>query len=149
MTGGGNGLPQIYCEPVAMNFDAPAPAGATAPLFVAACEGFDCGAHGKCVPMNGNPTCQCEQGFGATAQVTYDPNTGANNTTVSCVAAVAIPDLPVLPPPGQTTIRHAAASSDDSGGFCSVGGGRRSGGSTPLWLLAGLGAAAALRRRNA
>jgi len=96
---GPNGLPQVYCEPVAMNFDSAMAGTGAGPLFVAACEGFDCGPHGTCVPMNGNPTCQCEAGFGATVQQAYDQTTGAARTTMSCVQAADIPPLPVLPPP--------------------------------------------------
>jgi hypothetical protein len=151
MTAMVNGMPQVYCEPVAMNFDAPTAGNGSGPLFVAACEGFDCGSHGKCLPMNGNPTCQCDAGFGATVQQTYDQATSSYKTTMSCVAAVAIPDMPVLPPPGQTTLNAARSSDSSSSGLCSVGDRSqgRSGRSTPLWLLAGLGAAAALRRRRA
>jgi MYXO-CTERM domain-containing protein len=147
---GPNGQPQVYCEPVAMNFDSATAGTGAGPLFVAACEGFDCGPHGTCVPMNGNPTCQCEAGFGATVQQAYDQATGAFKTTLSCAQATDIPPLPVLPPPGQTTVKARAAESSDSG-FCSLGSRGRSGGSsqTPVWLLAGLGAAAAIRRRRA
>jgi MYXO-CTERM domain-containing protein len=151
MTATVNGLPQVYCEPVAMNFDAPTAGSGSGPLFVPACEGFDCGPHGKCLPMNGNPTCQCDSGFGATVQQTYDQTTNSYKTTMSCVAAVAIPAMPVLPPPGQTTMNQTRSGDSSSSGLCSVGGGSqgRSSESTPLWLLAGLGAVAALRRRRA
>jgi hypothetical protein len=147
-----NGQLQMYCEPVAMNFDAPSAGGVAAPLFAPACEGFDCGPNGKCVPMNGNPTCQCNTGFGATAQNTYDPTTSTYTTTVSCVAATAIPAMPLLPAPGERTVRprSGAGSGSSDGGFCSVGNAshRRSTGSAPVWIAAGLGAVALLRRRR-
>jgi hypothetical protein len=146
-----NGQLQIYCEPVAMNFDSATAGGAAGPLFVPACEGFDCGPHGKCVPMNGNPTCQCDSGFGATVKSAYDSATSAVLTTVSCVAAAAIPDLPLLPPPGQTSLKSTARSGESSdSGFCSLGErSRHSKNSAPFLIAVGLGAIYALRRRRA
>jgi hypothetical protein len=147
---GPNGQPQVYCEPTAMNFDSAMAGTGAGPLFVPACEGFDCGPHGTCVPMNGNPTCQCEAGFGATVQQAYDQTTGAFRTTLSCAEAADIPPLPVLPLPGETTVRARSGGGSSDSGFCSLGSRGRAGGSnrTPIWLLAGLGAAAALRRRR-
>jgi hypothetical protein len=143
-----NGQLQMYCEPLAMNFDAPT-VGGTGPLFVAACENFDCGSHGKCVGMNGNPTCQCDSGFGATALPNYDPTTGVMKPTVTCVSATAIPAFPVLPPPGQTSIHRGPVDSSDAG-FCSLAAGSmgRSSGSGLFWVAAGLGAAALRKRRR-
>ncbi|MBM4361077.1 MAG: DUF2330 domain-containing protein, partial [Deltaproteobacteria bacterium] len=87
-----NGRVEIYCEPLAMDLDAPpAPLAAGAspaappPLFQAACEGFSCGAHGECVGMNGNPTCRCEAGYAARATTEYDPSTGAPSTAIGCL----------------------------------------------------------------
>jgi MYXO-CTERM domain-containing protein len=146
-----NGQLEMYCEPVAMNFDSASAPGAAGPLLVPACEGFDCGTHGKCVPMNGNPTCQCDTGYGATASQQYDQTSQTSKTVVSCLAAAAIPAFLVLPPPGQPSIRGGSAGSSDDAGFCSVSNGApgRSNGSGSFWLAAGLGAAALLRRRRA
>lgn len=140
----------MYCEPLAMNLDSAAPAGATmTPALVPACEAFDCGAHGKCAPMNGNPTCICDAGYGATVQTTYDSTTGMQKPVVTCVAAGIIPPFPVLPPPGQTSLRSTGAASSD-GGFCSIAerSSSRAPGSGLAWLLAAVGAAAVGRRRR-
>lgn len=146
-----NGQLAIYCEPLAMNFDAPAAGGGTmSPLFAPACEGFDCGTHGKCMPMNGNPTCQCDSGFGATVQSVYDSTTASSKTVVSCVAATAIPALPRLPPPGQTSMTPSASADHSDAGFCSIGDrrARQRPSSGLVWLAAALGAALTFRRRR-
>jgi hypothetical protein len=143
-----NGQLAIYCEPLAMNFDAPAAGGDTmSPLFAPACEGFDCGVHGKCMPMNGNPTCQCDTGYGATVGSSYDQTTGTSKTVVSCVVATAIPPLPRLPPPGQQSLAPSSSDHSDAG-FCNVATPRkhRSPSSALIWLGAVIGAGA-LRRR--
>jgi hypothetical protein len=141
-TGGLQPVP--YCEPMAMNLDA-AGTGAAAPLLQAACDGFDCGAHGKCAPMNGNPTCQCESGYGAVATQTFDPMTGApGKTTMTCEAVgTKIPSLPVLPPVGQARMPTGSSSQ----GGCSVDrAAPRARGS--IWLLAIAGLGLGLRRRR-
>jgi MYXO-CTERM domain-containing protein len=138
--------PAPYCEPVAMNLDA-AGSGAPAPLLQAACEGFDCGAHGKCVAMNGNPTCQCEGGYGAVTTPTTDPVTGApGKTLVTCeLVGSNVPAFPVLPPVGQTRI--PTGGSETQGG-CSAGSGApRSRDAASVLGLAGLGLAFRRRRR--
>lgn len=103
------GTPMMYCEPVAMDLDGTATSGAadggSTPLFVTACEGFSCGAHGECVGMNGNPTCHCEAGYGAVARQVYDSTTGTMNTTVTCESIGAqVLTLPRLPRIGQPNV---------------------------------------------
>ncbi len=140
----------MYCEPLAMNLDGAAPAGdAMTPVLVPACEAFDCGAHGKCAPMNGNPTCICDAGYGATVQTTYDSTTGTPKPVVTCVAAAAIPPFPVLPPPGQTSLPPSASSSSDGGCSTAARASSRRPSSGLSWLAAIVGAAAIGRRRRA
>jgi hypothetical protein len=119
-TTGANGQPSMYCEPVSLDLDAAVDGGL---LVSAACEGFDCGAHGACVPMNGNPTCQCEAGYGAAVQSAYDPTTQQNRNTVTCtLVRTKIPSMPVLPPVGQTKIPdppRGTAGAPSSGGSTS------------------------------
>jgi hypothetical protein len=143
-----NGQYAMYCEPLAMNLDGANAGSGTAPLFVSACEGFDCGTHGKCAPMNGNPTCICDQGFGATVTETNDPATNTPKPVVTCVAATMIPAFPVLPPPGQTGMPHSGSGSSD-GGLCSVANvsGTPQPSSGLLWLAASIAGAAIGRRR--
>lgn len=152
-----NGQAQIYCEPMAMDLDAPpAPlaAGAAptepAPLFQPACEGFSCGAHGECVGMNGNPTCRCEAGYAATAVTEYDPATGGSSITIGCQPFDGpTPPLPRLPRVGETRVLEAdgGGASDDDGG-CSVPG-RPAGREGRGLALAALALAALARRRRA
>lgn len=95
-----NGELSLYCEPLSVNFMA-AGEGVGALGFSDACEGFDCGLHGECVSMNGNPTCACEAGYGAVASTELDM-TGASTTKVTCSAVGdVIPPLPILPPVGE------------------------------------------------
>jgi hypothetical protein len=42
------------------------------------CVGFDCGGHGRCVPMNMTPTCECERGYVAQGSV---DDAGTRSTT--------------------------------------------------------------------
>ncbi|HEX4337575.1 MAG TPA: DUF2330 domain-containing protein [Polyangiaceae bacterium] len=106
--------PAVYCEPVSADLDATPDAGVTTSP---GCEGYDCGAHGACVTMNGNPTCQCEAGYAAYAKSTYDQTTGQNSVSVNClVSPIAAPALPVLPPVGQTTIPRGIAGATGAGG---------------------------------
>jgi hypothetical protein len=117
----------VYCEPVKQDLDGSPGDGGL--VFAPACEGFDCGPHGACVPMNGNPTCQCEGGYGAIPKTTYD-TTGNTppSTQVTCQAVGdSTPNMPVLPPPGQTEIPDPARG---SGGKLSGSGGGASGSSS-------------------
>lgn len=145
------GQPAMYCEPVAMNLDV-AGAGGQAPLLQAACEGFDCGTHGACVAMNGNPSCQCEGGYGAVASQAYDQTTGVTSTKVTCEKVGSkIPAFPVLPKIGQAQITPGRGTSSDSGGAgCDVAGNgaRGSGRGTSGALLVALGAIAAQWRKR-
>jgi hypothetical protein len=131
-TTGGYGQAAAYCEPTRLDLDTSADGGAT--LLQAACEGFDCGAHGACVSMNGNPSCQCEAGYGAVVSTTYAPTTGNPIRQISCEAVtVSVPPLPVVPPVGQTKIpdpRSGSGGSSASGvaGKASQGAGGASSG---------------------
>jgi hypothetical protein len=113
-TTGANGAPAVYCEPVAVNFD---DTDGTA-VASSACDGFDCGPHGACVAMNGNPTCQCEAGYAAIVTTTVTPATGATQTVLDCrrVSGKA-PALPALPPVGQTTIPSSPHGDGGSSGM--------------------------------
>lgn len=125
LTTTGSNVADVYCEPVAVDLDDPA----TSPLSLApACEGFDCGVHGACVPINGNPSCQCEAGYAAVARMNYDSTTGATSPSVDCMPAPGpAPALPVVPPVGQTTI---PSGSHSSGGASSGKGGAGTGGAS-------------------
>jgi hypothetical protein len=139
----GNGQAAVYCEPMRMNFDDPTSGSS---IVQAACEGFDCGAHGECVGMNGNPTCRCEPGYGAVVSTTYDPQTGSPKYGLSCEFVTNAPlALPRLPPVGQTTI-PGGASSDASGG-CSTAPGRSADTDASAVLVA-LSALLGFRRRR-
>ncbi len=140
------GQPSMYCEPVTSNLDVGS-AGASAPLLQAACEGFSCGGHGQCIPINGNPTCQCEGGYGASAEQVYNQATGSSSTKVTCQpVGSSVPSLPVVPKIGQAQVSPAPASDEMSSGGCAVGM-RRGGFGTTGFLLA-LGALALGRRRH-
>jgi hypothetical protein len=148
-TTGQNGQPAMYCEPVAMNLDSQPAAGQGA-VVVAACEGFSCGTHGACVPMNGNPTCQCEGGYAAVVSSNYDPQTGqALPNSVTCQAVRGtIPPLPTLPSVGsamRTPGKTVTAGVVKDGG-CNVA--RNRSGSSLFGLAAALGLALAARRRR-
>jgi MYXO-CTERM domain-containing protein len=113
--------------------------------------------------MNGNPTCRCEQGYAASAQMTFD-NTGVGRITMACSEIDGeVPELPLLPRIGEPTIDPGApgtpsnpgtpgagntgtlAGNSNSGGGCSVALGSTSQrGWAALALLIGLG----LRRRQ-
>jgi MYXO-CTERM domain-containing protein len=154
-----NGAIDVYCEPMDVNLSDP-----MEDEFSTACDGFDCGAHGECVLMNGNPTCRCEQGYAASAQMTFDPVSGAGKVTMACNEVDGeVPELPLLPRIGEPTVDPGggtpggttnpgsgnngslAANNKDSGG-CSVG--RGSSSSSALGALALLMGLAALRRRR-
>ena len=146
-TTGANGQPTMYCEPVAQNLDS-APAGGQGPLLSAACEGFSCGAHGACVPMNGNPTCQCEGGYAAVVGTTVD-QTGNAMTGVTCQRVMGtIPPLPKLPSVGSAMLTpgKTVTAGRSSGGGCNVARGR-SGGSM-FGIAAALGLVLTARRRR-
>jgi hypothetical protein len=146
MTTGGQ--PSMYCEPVAMNLDTAGASAAQAPLYQAACDGFDCGVHGSCVAMNGNPTCHCEPGYGAVGEQVYDATTGTPSTKVTCQnVGSKVPPLPLLPKIGQAQITPGRTDSGMSGG-CDVARGGSSGGQRGALLLA-LGAIAAGWRKRA
>jgi hypothetical protein len=145
-TTGANGQPTMYCEPVAMNLDG-APAGGGETLLSAACEGFSCGDHGACVPMNGNPTCQCEGGYAAVVGTTVD-QTGNATTGVTCQRVKGtIPALPRLPSVGSAMLTpgKTVTAGGSSGGGCNVAPGRR--GNALLAFAAALGLALTARRR--
>jgi hypothetical protein len=131
----------VYCEPVKQDLDGSQDGGL---IFAPACEGFDCGPHGACVPMNGNPTCQCEAGYGATAKTTYDPaGSVPPSTQVTCVAVSGPePSMPVLPPPGQTEIpdppKGTGGARTGAGGAPSSGPVSSSGSSTSSGSSAGM-----------
>jgi hypothetical protein len=144
-----NGQAAMYCEPVAQNLDGAESSG-QAPLFVAACEGFDCGAHGACVAMNGNPTCQCEGGYAAVASSAYDPSTSQYVNKVTCrEVKTKIPALPLLPAIGSTETpgKTVVAGRVDDGG-CAVKPGRHASGAAALLASLALLAAGRKRRRS-
>jgi len=145
-----NGNPSVYCEPVAMNLDgAEASAAAGGPLLVAACEGFGCGAHGECIPMNGNPTCRCEAGYGATVSQEYDSATGTATTRVSCERVENVPAMPVLPAIGQRRVTSGGGGGDTSASAgCTLGPTRPRSGAAALPGLFALLSLALLRRRR-
>jgi hypothetical protein len=102
--------------------------------------------------MNGNPTCQCEAGYGATAAQVYDQTTGATSTKVSCEKVGAnVPAFPILPKIGQAQLapdRGGSPAAGSSGG-CDVSRGAPGRGSSGALLVA-LGAiVAASRKRHA
>jgi hypothetical protein len=133
--------PATYCEPRAVDFDSAAPDGGTAITVTDACAGVDCGGHGTCVALNGNPTCQCTKGYAAA--VSY---AGAGGMAIACQAVSgAIPPLPVVPAVGSTKLPASAGSGSSSGG-CNVT--RRSVDATAALLACAGLAVATLRRRR-
>ncbi|HEX4339381.1 MAG TPA: DUF2330 domain-containing protein [Polyangiaceae bacterium] len=147
-TTGAYGAPAMYCEPVASNFDGASDGGGGVTVQ-AACEGFDCGTHGACVSMNGNPTCQCEAGYAAVVSAVYDPNTGAQSSKVTCTPVPGpIPALPRLPNVGSTTLPANDAFASSSGG-CNVGAGSTTSSTAGLLTVVGLALSAVRRRRRA
>jgi MYXO-CTERM domain-containing protein len=153
-----NGAIDVYCEPMDLNLSDP-----MEDEFSTVCEGFDCGTHGECVLMNGNPTCRCEQGYAASAQMTVDPATGTGRVTMACNEVDgAVPELPLLPRIGEPTVEPGtgtpggtpnpgngnngglAANSKDNGG-CSVG---RGPSTSSAWGALALLMGLALVRRN-
>jgi hypothetical protein len=117
-TTGANGAPAIYCEPVAVNFDDASTGTATTST---ACEAFDCGPHGACVAMNGNPTCQCEAGYAAIVGPSMSTGTGATTTSIDCRKVTGTPPaMPPLPPVGQTTIPSSSSSHGGDGGSATM-----------------------------
>jgi hypothetical protein len=109
-TTGANGTPAIYCESVAVNLD---DTGTGTAVASSACDGFDCGPHGACVPMNGNPTCQCEAGYAAIVGTAQTSTTGATVTTIDCRQVTGTPpSIPTLPPVGQTKIPSSSQGGD-------------------------------------
>jgi len=121
-TTGANGQPAIYCEPVANDLDE---VDAGAALTNPACEGFDCGAHGACVAMNGNPTCQCEAGYGAVVGTPSATTSASAATPIGCRPVTTKPPaLPTVPPIGQTKI---PPSSSGSAGTTNAGSGGATG----------------------
>jgi hypothetical protein len=146
-TTGGNAQPAMYCEPVAMNLDSD-PATGQGSLTVPACEGFSCGAHGACVAMNGNPTCQCEGGYGAVVGTNNGQTAGPTYTTTCQPVRGTIPPLPKLPSVGsamRTPGKTVTAGVVKDGG-CNVA--RNRSGSSLFGLAAALGLALAARRRR-
>jgi hypothetical protein len=140
-----SGQPQTYCEPLAVNFDSGvAPDAGAGVMLKAACEGVDCGGHGTCVAINGNPSCQCAKGYGAV--VSYASNTGANIVTCQPVSG-NIPPLPVLPAVGSTKIPNNADGSGSSGG-CNVAPRTQGSSAAALGALVGLALASARGRRR-
>jgi MYXO-CTERM domain-containing protein len=111
----------------------------------AACEGFDCGVHGSCVPMNGNPTCQCEGGYAAVLSTTYDTNGASNKVTCQPVPGPIAP-LPRLPNVGSTTLPSAGGQSGSGG--CNVAPRSGTGSAAGLVAVLGLALAGARRRRR-
>jgi MYXO-CTERM domain-containing protein len=126
----------VYCEPVKQDLSGSPGDGGL--VFAPACEGFDCGPHGACVPMNGNPTCQCEAGYGAITKITPDPaGTAPATTQVYCQAvSEPVPSMPVLPPPGQTELPKS-----DKGAGGASSGPSSSGGSSSSSTPGGVNAA--------
>jgi Uncharacterized protein conserved in bacteria (DUF2330) len=57
----------VNCQDQRMSFMNPGDRDDAGNVLADPCVGYDCGAHGRCVAMNLTPTCECEQGFVATA----------------------------------------------------------------------------------
>jgi MYXO-CTERM domain-containing protein len=128
-----------------MNFDDPAGSGGVS--VQTGCDGFDCGAHGACVPMNGNPTCQCEGGYAAVFTTTYASDTGITTNQMTCQPVPGpLPPLPRLPEVGSTKM-PAGSDSAFAGSGCNVASRPGNGTMAGLLGIAGL-ALTGLRRRR-
>jgi hypothetical protein len=95
-----DGSPTVICQDGRMSFlNAGDRETDDAPVLPDACAGYDCGEHGQCTAMNMTPTCVCDQGFVALAEL--DPS-GGQRVTCSDPDTVVPPAfydkrLPVLP----------------------------------------------------
>ena len=109
------------------------------------CDAAPCGAHGACVSINAQQTCQCEHGYVAIARVD-----DAGKVSATCQAASApVPDdfykrplpEPRLPFPGKAAL-HGKLTNNG----CSVGAVGR--GASPLFLILLAAPALVSRRRR-
>jgi hypothetical protein len=146
------GTPQVYCEPLAMDLDGvAADGGASSPLFSPACEGVSCGDHGRCVPMNGTPTCKCDSGYAAVVQQVTDPQTGTSRNELSCHRVRVVPPLPVLPPIGSGgggASGAAGAGGRLPGSGCGISTASEAKVASLVWALGTLAAAVGLWARQ-
>ncbi len=117
-----NGQLSLYCEPVALNFMSAAAGEATGPDFPDGCTDFDCGEHGECLTINGNPTCACEAGYGAVARTDNGSDGNPINRVTCEEVGDDIPPFPNLPPvEGSTFVTATGAGGGMSGGSgCAV-----------------------------
>jgi hypothetical protein len=138
--------PELYCEPVSYDFSAPGEADG----FSDPCDGFSCGSHGECITMNGNPTCNCEAGYGAAIHNTWDSTNQVLDTSITCEEVdVTTLDFPTLPPiPAGPTSPKSESSSKDSGGCALARKPARGSSDLGFAALLGLSAFAAWSRRG-
>jgi hypothetical protein len=95
-----DGSPTVICQDGRMSFlNAGDRETDDAPVLPDACAGYDCGEHGQCTAMNLTPTCVCDQGFVALAQVDSGGGRRVTCTEPDDVVPAAFYDkrLPVLP----------------------------------------------------
>lgn len=104
-----SGTIDVYCEPMDFNLS-----DEMEDVLSTACDGFECGDHGECVLMNGNPTCRCEAGYAATAEMTFDAGTGTTQLSMACHEVDGVvPELPLLPRIGETEITIGDMETDN------------------------------------
>ena len=122
-------------------------AGSTGLVFADPCIANACGANGRCISLNGTPTCACDRGFVAIAR----PAAGGGVSTECVTPERPVPNdfylrslrEPDLPFPGRKTRAGSGGVGGDSGGCAATDA------PTGIALIAlVLGAAPLLRRRR-
>ncbi|RME49753.1 MAG: DUF2330 domain-containing protein, partial [Deltaproteobacteria bacterium] len=81
----------VTCQDASLNFMTPEELSGEGGDFMNPCDGFSCGEHGVCLPLNGSPTCTCEEGYAAVARWldVYE-----EKATIRCEKAIARQELP-------------------------------------------------------
>jgi hypothetical protein len=73
----------VSCVDKRLSFLNPGDRNAAGEALSDPCVGVDCGGHGKCVPMNMTPTCECEHGYVAQGSVSANGKRGGQCLTPS------------------------------------------------------------------
>jgi hypothetical protein len=78
----------VSCVDKRLSFLNPGDKNAAGEALPDPCVDVDCGGHGKCVPMNMTPTCECDRGYVAQGSV----DAQGNRVTTCKMPSVAVPD---------------------------------------------------------
>jgi MYXO-CTERM domain-containing protein len=167
----GSFTPTVSCIDKRLSFLNPGERNAAGEALPDPCVGVDCGGHGKCVPMNMTPTCECDKGYVAQGLVASDGTRSAKcvmptgsvpdafynrralprdselpvgrEETMPAPTGASDPDDPV--PEGNMMAGGSGKLNKSSGSSCALGGQGESGGGA---LALGLVALFGLRRRR-